>query len=273
METWHVSVCRREDDRARDWSSHDRPGGRERQCALRGYVSTSQHALLSSHVLTLTDCDVSLSGSFRQARPVCVRGPAARVLRNCSSAYRRPASVQDIYTVSKTNQGNTRTMYKGCWRKPSCCLFCFPFHFVSNPPLGTSPSPPRCRPHHLASTPPPHRGASPLAAMGWGTGDEGVTAHQVRVDPSLPTATSFSHAITGPATPKVLEKGSGSTAKSPTSLQGVIYFHSVHFRINFYNVHPIRVESWSFIVHTQLHARRKTKQLHINSISQWYLIL
>lgn len=67
-----------------------------------------------------------------------------------------------------------------------------------------------------------------------------MTAHQVRVDPSLPTATSFSPKITDPAKPKVLEKGCGQTATYlPISLKSCIYFHSVHYRINFSNLHPI----------------------------------
>ncbi|KAK5847884.1 hypothetical protein PBY51_016977 [Eleginops maclovinus] len=60
----------------------------------------------------------------------------------------------------------------------------------------------RCRiHHHLAFAP---TGARLHLAHGVRNGGEGMTAHQVRVDPSLPTATTFSHIITGPAMPKVL---------------------------------------------------------------------
>ncbi|KAK5847885.1 hypothetical protein PBY51_016978 [Eleginops maclovinus] len=55
--------------------------------------------------------------------------------------------------------------------------------------------------HHLAFAP---TGARLHLAHGVRNGGEGMTAHQVRVDPSLPTATTFSHIITGPAMPKVL---------------------------------------------------------------------
>ncbi|MEQ2243329.1 hypothetical protein ILYODFUR_005958 [Ilyodon furcidens] len=57
-------------------------------------------------------------------------------------------------------------------------------------------------------------GARRHSQHGVRNGGEGVTAHQVRVDPSLPTATSFSPVITGPAMPKVLESGRGLTARS-----------------------------------------------------------
>ncbi|MEQ2206729.1 hypothetical protein XENOCAPTIV_002166 [Xenoophorus captivus] len=67
-------------------------------------------------------------------------------------------------------------------------------------------------PHHSAYTLPP--GARRHSQHGVRNGGEGVTAHQVRVDPSLPTATSFSPVITGPAMPKVLESGRGQTARS-----------------------------------------------------------
>lgn len=40
--------------------------------------------------------------------------------------------------------------------------------------------------------------------------------------------------------PKVLEKGCGQTATYlPISLKSCIYCHSVHYRINFSNLHPI----------------------------------
>lgn len=86
-------------------------------------------------------------------------------------------------------------------------LFCFSFHFVSNPPLsGHHHHLTIVDPLHSASTPPGARLHSPHGVR---NGGEGVAAHQVRVDPSLPTATSFSHAITGPAMPKVLDSGRG----------------------------------------------------------------
>lgn len=166
METWHVSVCRREDDRARDWSSHDRPGGRERQCALRGYVSTSQHALLSSHVLTLTDCDVSLSGSFRQARPVCVRGPQ----QACWGTVAPPTDGPPVFRTSTLFQRPTKETQGLCTRDVDAnhLVVYFVFLSISSPTLLSGLR------HHLPDVGPitwpllpPHTGARPHSPP-WG---------------------------------------------------------------------------------------------------------
>lgn len=93
-------------------------------------------------------------------------------------------------------------------------LFSFPF-CLSPSSLGTSPSPLHCRPPSPGLYFPP-TGARLHSPHGVRNGGKGVTTHQVRVDPSIPTATSFSHAITGPAMPKVLENGCGQSARAPS---------------------------------------------------------
>lgn len=176
--------------------------------------------------------------SFRQAHHVCVRGQQEECWGDCSSSTGSP-------TVSRTSTTPCQRPTKerqGLWTRdveenPSCCIL-FSFHFKPSSILE--------RPHRLSGVDPTYHSASapPGACLhlphGVRNGGEGVTAHQVRVDPSLPTATSFSHDITDPAMPKVLEKGCGQTATYlPISLKSFIYCHSVHYRINFSNLHPI----------------------------------
>ncbi|KAF7654644.1 hypothetical protein LDENG_00067010, partial [Lucifuga dentata] len=121
-------------------------------------------------------------------------------------------------------------------------LFCFPFHFVSNPPLSGHH-------HYLSVVDPPSPGLYPTGAClhtphGVRKGGKGVTTHQVRVDPSLPTCHLIQSSHHWPSN----AKGAGERSwigrqNSPYPLKSFIYFHSVHFRINFSNVHPIWFDS------------------------------
>ncbi|KAF3857421.1 hypothetical protein F7725_009280 [Dissostichus mawsoni] len=113
-----------------------------------------------------------------------------------------------VFRTSTLYQRPTKERQGLCTRdveaNPSCCLFCISCHLVSNPPfLGTSP------PSTTSVVEPTITWPSLHPSHGVRNGGEGMTAHQVRVDPSLPTATTSSHVITGPAMPKVLGSGRG----------------------------------------------------------------
>lgn len=121
----------------------------------------------------------SCPSSFRQAHHVRVRVQQREHWGHCSPVYRQPDSVQDIHTVPKTNQGKTRTMYKGCWSKPIVLLyfvFLF-FHFVSNLQIlllvSRDTAIINTRPVGLYSAPTP-QGLVSTRSMGWGHGGEGL---------------------------------------------------------------------------------------------------
>lgn len=77
---------------------------------------------------------------------------------------------------------------------PSCCLFCFPLHFVSNPPLSGHH-------HHLSNVDPPSLGLySPpgrvsTLRMGWGTGEKGWPLIKWGLIPPIPPPP---HSVTPP---------------------------------------------------------------------------
>ena len=75
----------------------------------------------TSKILTFGSVSLQLSSS---TSCLCKR-PAAGVLKNSRTVFRTST------LSSKTNQGKTRTMYKGCWSKP-ILLFYFVFLSISS---------------------------------------------------------------------------------------------------------------------------------------------
>lgn len=130
-----------------------------------------------------------------------------------------------------------------------CILFSFPFHLKPSS-LGTSPLSLHCRPPSLYSP----QGTSPLAAWGEERGRRGDRSSSE--GRSLP---SHRHLIQSRHHWPSNAKGAGEWSwidrqTSPASLKRKKnYCHSVHVRINFSNVHPIWVDSWSFIAHIQFY--------------------